>query len=281
MNDSASKRSKPVLENQSNVHQQTKNILLITEDMEHNLLKDSLENMNYRVFKISKNAKGLEATLHSFAIDVVLIPIDDTTAYQSLKIGRFLDCLQKVPFIYMSSSYQDSLLLKAQQTHPYGYHVYPIDTINLHTSIECASHCFKKNRLYDASVRTLRSEYFALKKQAFNLRSKKTKVNLCDCYSFQVKGYTLLYKGQEIKVTKHEKRLVTLLVAQLGSVVEFDRIMDYVWGSDTRIAYDGGAPTHNDVRTLVWRLNKKLPAPLIQNISGIGYLIESHPSEKN
>lgn len=276
MNHAVQKQSKPVLENQSDVHQQTKNILLLTEDIEDNLARESLEKMGYRVFIISKNAKGLEVALHGFSIDVVLILINDTTAYKSLKIGRFLDRLQKVPFIYLSTSYQGSLLRKAQQTHPYGYHVYPIDAINLHTSIECACHCFKKNQLYNSSVQRLQSEYYALKKQAFNLRSHKTKVNLCDCYSFQIKGYTLLYQDQEIKVTKHEKRLVTLLVAQLGSVVEFERIMDYVWGSDVRIAYYGESPAHNDVRTLVWRLNKKLPVPLIQNTPRVGYLIESH-----
>lgn len=281
MNQAVRKQSKPILENQSDVHQQSKNILLLTEDLEYNILKDSLEKIGYRVFKISENAKGLEVALHSFAIDVVLIPINDTTSFRSLKIGKFLHHLEKVPFIYLSTSCQDSLMFKAQKTYPYGYHVYPIDTINLYASIECASHCFKKNQLYNSSVRRLQNEYYELKKQAFNIHSKKTKVKLCDCYAFRIKGYSLLYQNQEIKMTKHEKRLVTLLVAQLGSIVEFERIIDYVWGSDIRIEYGGGYATNNDVRTLVWRLNKKLPAPLIQNSMGQGYLIEFRPFQKN
>lgn len=275
MKNKALKQTKAILENQSGSNAKTKNILLLCEDcLQPNHLKASLEEHGYRLFLISKNAKGLHASLGLFAIDVVLIPIDHKTASKSLKIGDFLYRLGTVPFIYISTSVDDALMYRAQETYPYGYHVDPIDTLNLHTSIECACHCFKKNKLYEASVQQLEREYAHLKKQVFNVPSNKSKIKICDCFTFQIKDYTLLYQNQVVKLTKHERKLIALMVAQLGSIVDFDQIKEYVWGKPSRNEWRGEIATHNDVRTLIWRFNKKFPAPLIKNAPGIGYLIE-------
>ncbi|MFZ3054108.1 MAG: helix-turn-helix domain-containing protein, partial [Sulfuricurvum sp.] len=92
-------------------------------------------------------------------------------------------------------------------------------------------------------------------------------VDLCNCYQFKVKDFTLLYKNAEIKMTRKERALMSLLIAQVGSIVNFDQIVRFVWGSEHQ--------SHNDVRTLMWRLNKKLPVAMVKNAMGLGYYIES------
>ena len=69
-----------------------------------------------------------------------------------------------------------------------------------------------------------------------------------------------------LKLTKKENTFIRLLVAQLGVIVSFEQAVNYVWENE-------GA-TENNVRTLVWRLRKLLPTPIIKNASGIGYYIE-------
>ncbi|MDO9305788.1 MAG: winged helix-turn-helix domain-containing protein, partial [Sulfuricurvum sp.] len=154
-----------------------------------------------------------------------------------------------------------------QKTHPYCYLVQPFDAINLHSSLQCALHCFKKHKVSNSIMQQLHLEYDELKMKVFNLHSNSSTVDLCNCYQFKVKDFTLLYKNIEIKMTKKERALMSLLIAQVGSIVNFDQIVRFVWGSEHQ--------SHNDVRTLMWRLNKKLPVAMVKNAMGLGYYIES------
>lgn len=239
-------------------------VLIIGEDES---LNDSLKNYGYGVFSIPKNVLELQNALDVYSPDVVLITIDAKKSDESLILGKFLHQLGSVPFLYLSSYAKDSLLFKAQKTHPHGYHVKPFDIESLYTSIECAFYCFKKGQTYQATMHQLRSEYEYAKKRAFNLKSNTSKIKICDCYQYKLENYSLFYHSFEIKMTKKERSLIMLLVAELGSIVDFERIIRFVWGDNTM--------TYHDVRTLVWRFNKKIPQPIIQNASGIGYYIES------
>jgi len=249
-------------------------VLVVGED---EALKHSLNGYGYNVFSIQKTITELEYVLREYALDVVLITIDAKKSEEGFAIGHFLHQFGSIPFIYLSNHANDSLLRKAKITHPHGYHVKPFDPVNLHTSIECAFHCFKKSEIHNTTMQQLRSEYELLKKRAFNVQSNTSTIKLCDCYQFNLRNYSLLHQNNEIKITKKERSLLSLLIAERGSIVDFERIIDYVWANALRVEWGGEIPTHHDVRTLIWRLNKKLPAPLIQNASGIGYFIETQP----
>ncbi|ADR35224.1 transcriptional regulator domain-containing protein (plasmid) [Sulfuricurvum kujiense DSM 16994] len=239
-------------------------VLIIGEDEK---LNASLKNYGYGVFSIPNNVLELQNALAVFHPDVVLITIEAKRSDESLRLGEFLHQLGSIPFMYLSSHVKDSLLFKALKTHPHGYHVKPYDIESLYTSIECAFYCFKKGQKYQTTIHQLRSEYEYMKKRAFNLKSNTSKIKICDCYQYKLENYSLLYHNLEIKMTKKERSLIMLLVAELGTIVDFERILSFVWGDATM--------TYNDVRTLVWRFNKKIPQPIIQNASGIGYYIES------
>lgn len=241
----------------------TQKVLIIGEDSGIN---HSLESYGYHVFSIPKIETDVADCLELYHPDIVLINIDPLGADESFSIGQTLHHMGTKPFIYLNSESDDATLYRAQQTHPHGYHITPLDPVNLHTSIECALYCFTKTQTDNTFMNQLRNEYEHLKKRAFNLKSNTSAVKVCDCYQFKIKNSALFYQNDEIKMTKKERALITLLVAQIGSIVDFDQIIRYVWGSDYQ--------THHDVRTLIWRFNRKLPIPLIQNAMGIGYYIE-------
>lgn len=233
---------------------------------ENDRLHHSLGEYGYDVFFMPKIGANVENSIAQYRPDVILISIDPASPDESLALGQILHQMGTKPFIYLNSHPDDATLYRAQQTHPHGYHVMPMDPVNLHTSIECAIYCFAKGRTENTLIHQLRTEYEHLKKRAFNIKENSSTVKVCDCYQFKIQNYTLHYKNSEIKMTKKERALITLMIAQIGSIVDFDQIIRYVWGSNYQ--------THHDVRTLIWRFNRKLPIPLIQNAMGIGYYIE-------
>ncbi|MDO9306169.1 MAG: transcriptional regulator, partial [Sulfuricurvum sp.] len=124
------------------------NVLILGNDeTEISSLQQSLDSYGYQLSFSSGTTKNLENSLLEYSPDVVLIQIDPLSLNESLSLGRFLDKQGKVPFIYLSSGGDDSTLFKAQKTHPYCYLVQPFDAINLHSSLQCALHCFKKHKV--------------------------------------------------------------------------------------------------------------------------------------
>lgn len=244
------------------------NVLLLGNDETEILsLQQSLDCYGYQFFFSSGATKELKSLLIEYSPDAVLIQIDSLFLEKSLSFGRFLDKHGKVPFIYISSGGDDETLFRAQRTHPYCYLVKPFEPINLHISLQCALHYFKKQKISSTIMQQLHLEYDGLKMKVFNLHSNSSTVDMCNCYQFRVKDFTLLYKNIELKITKKERAFLSLLIAQLGSVVSFEQIVRFVWGSTHQ--------SYHDVRVLTWKLNKKLPIALVKNAHGLGYYIES------
>jgi len=74
-----------------------------------------------------------------------------------------------------------------------------------------------------------------------------------------------IYQGQEIKLTKKEDLLFTILLQNNGRFVSNNEIENYVWGE----TYQNG-----HVRQLVAKLRKTLPCELIENHNSNGYRIK-------
>lgn len=240
--------------------------ILIIGEYEKERLAHSLDSYDYQIFFSSYITMELENALIQYHPDIALIQIDPQTVDKSLFVGHFLNNHGNIPFIYLSSFSDDTILFKAQKTHPYCYLVKPFSPINMHISLQCALHCFEKNKISNNIAQQLHMEYDELKRKIFNLTSDSTTINFCNCYEYDVENFTLFYKNSEIKMTKQECSLMQLLIAQMGSIVDFEQIINFVW--------EHAHPSQNLIRTLAWRLNKKLPIAIIKNAMGIGYYIE-------
>lgn len=82
-------------------------------------------------------------------------------------------------------------------------------------------------------------------------------------YSYDWDKKTLLYKDEEIKLTKKQISFLELLFKNSRRIVTYAEIEEYVW--------DDSVMTENSIRSLIKNLRKKLPYNLIENLSGIGY----------
>ncbi len=87
----------------------------------------------------------------------------------------------------------------------------------------------------------------------------------------------LFYDEENIKLTKKEHKLMTLLINSIGEYFTHDTLIIQIWDDEMP-----DASHDNKLHQLVYRLNKKIDAvtnthvPLIENSYTLGYRVDSH-----
>ena len=245
------------------------NKILIIEDDEVTALnlKISLEKQDYDVVSIASTVLQARNKIKIYEPDMVLIDISLQKNNDGIELAHYIRNNHSIPFIFLTSHTQESIISEAKETEPYGYIVKPFDPASLHTTIQMATYNYEKERKRKESMDNLLADKQNLEKLLYSKKvTDKPQVPFCHHYHLDISVCETFYKNKIIKLTKKENAFIRLLVAQLGQVVNFDQAINYVWEND-------GA-TENSVRTLVWRLRSKLPTDIIQNSSGEGYFIE-------
>ncbi|MCK9374125.1 MAG: response regulator [Sulfuricurvum sp.] len=243
--------------------------VLIVEDDEVTAmnLKMSLEKQGYDVVSLADNATTARNKIKIYNPDIALIDIGLQKSSDGIELAQYIRDKNPLPFIYLTAHSDNDMLAKAKKTEPYGYIVKPFDPVNLHTTIQMALYRFKEEKKRSADLDELKSSQEHLEKLVFAKKlSDKPIVEFGDGYRHDTGLGETYYQGKVIKLTKKENAFIRLLVAQLGTVVDFEQAINYVW--ETKGATD------NSVRTLVWRLRNKLPTDVIKNASGVGYYLE-------
>jgi DNA-binding response OmpR family regulator len=243
--------------------------VLIIEDDEVTAinLKMSLEKQGYDVISLADNAVTARNKIKIYNPDIALIDIGLQKTMDGIELAQYIHDKNQLPFIYLTAHSDNDMLAKAKKTEPYGYIVKPFDPINLHTTIQMALYRFKEEKKRSSNIDELKSDREELEKLVYAKKlSDKPIVEFGDGYRHDTGLGETFYQNQKIKLTKKENAFIRLMVAQLGSVVDFAQAINYVWESK-------GA-TDNSVRTLVWRLRSKLPTDVIKNASGVGYYLE-------
>jgi len=85
-------------------------------------------------------------------------------------------------------------------------------------------------------------------------------------YSYDQEHSTLLFNNEPQTLTKRQSQIIDLLARNRGMVVDFEQFTNYIW---TDIFVDNAT-----IRAEVNRLKKSLKEDVIQNIRGMGYMIE-------
>lgn len=96
-----------------------------------------------------------------------------------------------------------------------------------------------------------------------NPQGNKEGSDLSQGYTYSLLSGELLYHGLSVKLTKKESLLLRLLVQNLGNVVSFETIQNYVWDNEEVSAIT--------IRYWVCALIKKLKNGMIINVRGEGY----------
>jgi DNA-binding response OmpR family regulator len=243
--------------------------VLIVEDDEVTALnmQMSLEKQNYQVVSIADTAMKAQSKIKIYSPNIIIIDIALQSTHDGIELANYINKHVHLPFIFLTSHSDNSVIDMAKKSSPYGYIVKPFSPINLHTAIQVALEKFELENQKNKNIDELTSNKDSLEKLLYNKKmSNEPIVPFGGDYHLDISVCETFYKNGKIKLTKKENAFIRLLVSQLGVVVSFDQAVNYVWG-------DEGA-SENSVRTLVWRLRSKLPTELIKNASGIGYYIE-------
>ncbi len=86
-----------------------------------------------------------------------------------------------------------------------------------------------------------------------------------ECLVYDTKKHKLLYKKEEIILSKTENEILELLLRCQNQAVPITSFQDEIWGEYVDPA---------NIRVQINNLRKKLPIDIIKNRRGIGYIIE-------
>ena len=101
--------------------------VLIVED--EPLISDDLEiivnNLGYDVVAMVDNAAEAISVLKSDKVDLVLLDVQLKGDEDGITVGKFIQDTIKIPFIYVTSFYDDDTIYRARETNPASYIVKP------------------------------------------------------------------------------------------------------------------------------------------------------------
>lgn len=119
--------------------------ILIVED-EYIIAKDlklKLETMGHQVVGIARDGNTALIKTGETNPDIVLMDIVLTGDQDGIETAQKIRDNYGIPFIYLTSYYDDGILERAAKTQPYGYLTKPYHDIGLNTAILMAIYKYK------------------------------------------------------------------------------------------------------------------------------------------
>ena len=215
--------------------------ILLLED-EYTLRISMVEFLEELGFTVDDYASGDDAldALFERSYDLILldVKVPGINGFELLQTAR--EHGKTLPAIFITSLTDVDALAKGYRSGCCDYIKKPFDLIELQLRVEQA----------------LKSECFKTQEKA---------IELPNGYTYDTKKFVLCHEGEEIALTKTEKRMLELLVQNRGNVVTPEQFQEFVWGEAVDPA---------NIRVQINKLRKKLSAGLITNVRGLGYRID-------
>lgn len=203
-------------------------------------MKRSLEKKNFSISSIAKSFAKVKQNIAESRPDVAIVDINLGSKENGITIGKYLKN-KDIPIIY-STAYSDvDTITKALETDPVCYLIKPFNIEELKSNVILGVHKNSKHRLSNPTL----------------------KIN--DSYEYDYRINELKYKQKIIVLSKTEKKLLKVLLEAQKEVVFFKDIEHEVWKNKPI--------KDSTLRTIVYRLRKKLPTNLIETVPHIGFKI--------
>jgi DNA-binding response OmpR family regulator len=129
------------------------------------------------------------------------------------------------------------------------------------------------SRAYDLGCYDYLKKQFHLKELALKIdrilvdqEVPRVYLRLSKNYSYDQEHNTLLFNGEAQILTKRQSQIIDILARNRSRVVDFEQFRVYVW--DEQIVDNA------TIRAEINRLKKSLKEDIINNIRGMGYMIE-------
>jgi len=98
--------------------------------------------------------------------------------------------------------------------------------------------------------------------------SQKSIIKLNEDISYDKDRGVILKESQELKLTKEERLVLELLLKNQNSITKYTQIEDAIWEQYGKVV------SKTALRTVIKKLRQKLVKELIQNVSGVGYILK-------
>jgi len=219
-------------------------LLYIEDDKDiQSIYLDILEEYVDKVYCATDGEEGYELYL-SCRPNIILLDIN-MPKIDGLTLAKKIREIDKDVKIIITTAYgEQDKLLKAIELYLIKYILKPIEISVLRDSLSKA-------------VEEIEQQKYENRKYIF-LLDKDTVWNS--------KTETLTKNGEEIKLTKNERRLLSLLSQDKNKVFTFFEIFNHLSYDNFDKEYDA-----NQIRALVKLVRKKIPKEAISNIYGEGY----------
>ena len=219
-------------------------LLYIEDDRDIQMIYSvQLENFVDKIIYAGDGEEGYELYL-VHKPDIILLDIN-MPKLDGISLAKKIRELDKEVKIIITTSYGDQeKLLAAIELALVKYIIKPIDPKVLEETVIKA-----KNEIIASQKREEKKVFILENDMLWNRTDEK-----------------LFLNNKEIKLTKNERRLLTLLSTNPNKVYTFFEIFDYLSHDDFYKEYDA-----NQIRALVKLIRKKIPKDAILNIYGEGY----------
>lgn len=213
-------------------------LLLEDEVMLNESIEEYLQECGHRVEAFLDGMEAYEAILAN-SYDLLILDIDVPSLDGLSLLEKVHQAKIILPTIYISA-------------------LVDIEDISKAYNLGCYDYLKKPFHLKELSLR--------LDRIVISSDVPRVHLRLSKNYSYDQEHSTLLLNGTPQVLTKRQSQIIDLLSRNRGRVVDFEQFQIYVW--DEQIVDNA------TIRAEVNRLKKSLKEDFIQNIRGIGYMIE-------
>lgn len=203
-------------------------------------MKRSLEKESFYITSVAKTLNKVKQSISKVRPDIALVDINLGLKENGLEIGSFLKS-NDIPIIYATSYSDTETIKKALETDPICYLIKPLNFEELKSNIILGVYKNSKHRLIQSNL------------------------EINEDYLYDYRLNELKYKDKIIILSKTEKKLLKVLIEADKEVVLFKDLEYKVW--KTKPIKD------STLRTIVYRLRKRLPTHLIETVPNLGFKI--------
>jgi len=218
--------------------------ILILEDEWFNAqyIKKSLESLGHNVVSTIDNAKDTIQCVQEFNIDLAFFDINVNGSMDGIECAKIINEHYNIPIIYLSAYNDNQTMEEIKLTNSYGFIKKPFDSEDIKLAL---NEFFQKNELKE---------------------KKNTIIKLANNYIFDNRVNKLYFNTKEVKLTKREIELISILSTKINTTIKPEKIIYHIWKEKK---------TNSTLRDLVSRLRKKVPLLKLNNIHGSGYVLSS------
>lgn len=195
----------------------------------------------YEIDSFENGEEILEANLKEYDIFILDINVPEIDGFEVAKY--FLDVELKTPIVFISSYTSIEYIKKAFELGASDFVKKPFELAELEIRVNHILKPFLQN------------------------------VKLNNNLNYHIDERILLKNDKEIKLTKVQHKILTLLIKNMNNLVTYDNLRDYIW--------DDKEINDNTIASHMRDLRKKIEDELIENIKGEGYLLKRYKNERN